>query len=86
MYLFLKISKIGEVYNISSGIGVTVAEIFEMIKKITGHNMNIQKRESLVRGNEIWSAIGNSSLLRESTGWRPGILIETTLKNMLDKY
>jgi len=78
--------KNGEVYNISSGIGVTVAEIFEMIKKITGHNMNIQKRESLVRGNEIWSAIGNSSLLRESTGWRPGILIETTLKNMLDKY
>ena len=76
----------GNVYNVSSGIGVTVAEIFEMIKKISGHNMNIKKRELLVRGNEIWSVIGNSSLLRETTGWRPEILIETTLRDMLDKY
>jgi len=76
----------GNVYNVSSGIGVTVAEIFEMIKRISGHNMNIKKRELLVRGNEIWSVIGNSSLLRETTGWRPEILIERTLKDMLENY
>lgn len=78
--------KSGNIYNVSSGTGVTVAEIFEILKKNTGHKMNIKKRDLLVRGNEIWSVIGNSSLLRESTGWRPEILIETTLKDMLDKY
>ena len=78
--------KSGNVYNVSSGIGITVEEIFEMLKRISGHNMNIKKRELLLRGNEIWSVIGNSSLLRESTGWRPEILIESTLKDMLDKY
>jgi len=74
----------GEVYNISSGIGITVAEIFNMIKKITGENVNIKKRESLVRGNEIQAVIGNSSRLRKSTGWSPEILIEKTLKDMIE--
>lgn len=73
-----------EIYNIAGGTGFTVSDIFENIKRISGHSMSIVKKDFLVRKNEINSVIGNSDRLSKAIGWRPQIPIETTLKDMLD--
>ena len=73
----------GEVYNISGGRGLTVAEIFKKVTQITGHNMKIIRHDSLVRGNEIRNVIGCYDKLKISTGWQPELPLETTLRDML---
>lgn len=80
----IKNFKSGETYNIASGVGRTIHEIFNIIKKITGHEMSIIKNQSLYRKSEIKSIIGNAEKLKASTGWRTSLDIEETLISMLD--
>lgn len=75
--------KNGETYNISSGRGVSIHDIFEMLKSITGHDMKIIKKEYYVRKNEIRSVVGNADKLGKDTGWKPEITLEKTLRDML---
>lgn len=74
----------GELYNICSGRGLSVSEIFDMLINITGHGMKIVKKESLVRGNEIQSVTGNAGKLAGVSAWKPRIVIEQTLRDMLE--
>lgn len=73
----------GEVYNIASSRGICIADIIEMLKKITNQNIEVIKKNLLVRSNEISVTIGDIKKLTDATGWKPEISIEETLKNML---
>ncbi len=74
----------GEVYNISSGTSRTVREIFNLMKKLSGHEMDIIQKDVLVRKNEIMSITGNAGTIKSAIGWESRIEIEETLLSMLD--
>lgn len=75
--------KNGSIYNIASEKGITIASIVEKIIQISGKAMTIDKKEFLVRKNEIQSIIGNAQRIKNETGWRPLFTIDDTLKAML---
>jgi nucleoside-diphosphate-sugar epimerase len=75
--------KDGEVYNIASGTGISIREMFQLIREITGHDMEVIKKEYLVRDNEIKAIVGNSERIKRDTGWAKEFTIEDTLRDML---
>lgn len=74
----------GETYNISSGNGKTVHEIFDILTKITGREMKIIQNDTFFRKSEIKSVIGNAEKLKSATGWKNENEIEDTLISMLN--
>ncbi len=75
--------KDGEIYNISSGNGISIYNVFLKLKEITGHDMEIIRKDFLVRKNDIKSIVGNCNKIKKDTGWTTNISIEETLKEML---
>jgi GDP-4-dehydro-6-deoxy-D-mannose reductase len=74
----------GEVYNVSSGAGVSLAEILDRLSRVIGHRVIVEFEPTLGRANDIMHLVGNSDRLREATGWQPRITLEQTLKDVVD--
>lgn len=65
IYLKLLIfSDIGEIYNICSGQTYTLQSVMEMMRKISGRDIEIQVNPSFVRSNELNILCGNPQKLR----------------------
>jgi GDP-4-dehydro-6-deoxy-D-mannose reductase len=69
----------GEAYNICTGGRVSVAELLRMLAEVTGGEVDHVVDPSLVRSNEVMEIRGVYDKLRDATGWRPEIPLETTL-------
>lgn len=81
--LLIENFKDGEIYNISSDKGIKVIEIFELLKKLTCHDMKLNISKEFVRFNDINFSIGNSEKIRNNIGWNPQYTIDETLGWML---
>ena len=73
----------GRIYNVASNKGITIKEIIEKIKEITGKNIKIEKKTFLVRKSEIQASIGVANKIMNETGWKPSYNLDDTLKSML---
>ncbi len=74
----------GEVYNVACGRPVELATLFEELATLTGHTARPSVHPSLVRSADIPYLVGDSSKLREATGWEPRRSLEETLREVLD--
>jgi len=74
----------GETFNIASGNGITILKIFEMIKNLTGHEMKIDRKDFLIRKNEIQSVIGSAEKIQSMIGWKSSIPLRDTLSNIFE--
>lgn len=61
----------GEVYNVSSGDGVTVRELAAEVLRRAGRAADIAPDAGLTRAVDVPVQIGSSSKLRRVTGWSP---------------
>ncbi len=61
----------GEVYNVSSGEGVTVGGLAGEVLARAGIGARLEARETLRRPGEVPVLVGDSSKLRSTTGWTP---------------
>ena len=77
-------SQAGAVYNISSGRGYRLSELFTMIQEMAHTSLTVKKIEVLLRKNEITTSIGDSSLVRNLLQWRPAYTMQDTLRWMLN--
>lgn len=75
---------IGETYNICSGQAVSIGEAIQMVAEISGHTLNIQTDERLVRENEITYLCGDPSKLRALAHSFEHINLIETLRTMYD--
>ncbi len=62
-----------DVFNISTGSSVSVAEIVQCVSEIIGEAVSISVREDLLRASDVDVLEGDSRRLRASTGWTPEI-------------
>jgi GDP-4-dehydro-6-deoxy-D-mannose reductase len=74
----------GETYNIARGTGITLRELFTRIAEIIGVEAEPFTDPSLRRAEDIPYLVGDSSKLRNATGWTPTIMLEQTLREMVD--
>jgi GDP-4-dehydro-6-deoxy-D-mannose reductase len=76
----------GEVYNVSSGVAVTVAEIFDRLAALARAPVRRVEDPELFRPVDVPLVVGNAARLHAATGWEPTIGLETTLGDVLEHW
>ncbi len=74
----------GEVYNVCSGVGVSIQEIADRLLARAKREIRLVVDPQLVRPTEIPRMIGSNQRLRTATGWFPEIGLDQTLADVLD--
>lgn len=73
----------GEVINICSGTAVSLKQIIDMMRILTGHDPKVVSNEEFQRVNEISVLVGDNSKLKQLTTWSSREPIEEVIRNML---
>lgn len=73
----------GEVYNICSGKPVTLKSVIELLRKISGHELEIKVNPAFVRANEVHRLCGVPTKLEERVGALSQPSLQDTLQWML---
>ncbi|MGB9719978.1 MAG: GDP-mannose 4,6-dehydratase [bacterium] len=76
----------GEIYNISSGKGHTLAEAIDLFKKLAKVNFDIKVDPSRLRKTDIAVLIGNGEKFSKLTGWVQKISFEKTIEDLLNYW
>ena len=74
----------GEVYNVASGEGTRLEDLFYRIAMMVGHRVIPERDASLARASDIPHLVGNAEKLRVATGWSPRFPLDQTLQSMID--
>jgi len=73
----------GETYNIASGTGVRLSDVFDRLAAIIGVDAIAEVDAALMRPADLPVLVGDATRLR-ATGWTPAIPLETTLRDLVD--
>jgi GDP-4-dehydro-6-deoxy-D-mannose reductase len=74
----------GEIYNVASGSGVSIRELFDRLASLLGIEAVPETDPSLVRAADIPHLVGDRSKLERATRWRPTITLDETLRGIVD--
>lgn len=66
-------------YNVCSGRAVSVAELLELLGRVTGRELAHEVDPERVREHEVMEVRGDPARLRDATGWEPSTPLESTL-------
>jgi GDP-4-dehydro-6-deoxy-D-mannose reductase len=80
--LALKKGRSGEAYNIGSGRGVSVQEIFEMVRWEAGVEVELQVELSRTRATDIPYLVADTTKARRELGWEAEIPLGQTVSDM----
>jgi nucleoside-diphosphate-sugar epimerase len=76
-------SAVGQVINIANGERVTINQVFEMVKKLTG-NQNVQAEYAPVRAGDVRDSLADLSLARSLLAYSPQVGLEEGLRLTID--
>jgi GDP-4-dehydro-6-deoxy-D-mannose reductase len=71
-------------YNISSGRAVAMSDVLEVLLGLARAPIDVSQDPERLRPIEVPVVCGDSTKLREATGWEPEIPLERTLADALD--
>ncbi len=74
----------GEIYNVASGTGVALEDLFDRMTALLGVRLLPERDQALARAVEIPHLVGDPGRLRAATGWRPRRSLDETLRDVLD--
>ena len=79
---------IGKEINISSNSEISMADTLDIIKEILQSNVHFITEEQRIRpeNSEVFRLRGDNSLIKELTGWHPGVSIREGLKKTIDWF
>ncbi len=76
--------KAGEAYNICSQRAYSIKNLLNTLRSLSKRKIKVEVDEEKNRPAEIPILLGDNSKIRKTTGWRPRIPLEKTLKDTLD--
>ncbi len=76
----------GEVYNVASGKACTIRSLLDTLLSFSSATIEVRVETALVRPGSFSRVWGDPARLRAATGWQPTILLEQTLRDVLDDY
>lgn len=82
----LEKGRIGEVYNVCSGIGIRVSDMIRQFQSICTRDVAIEVDPARVRLGENPQVVGDSTKITRETEWIPQIPINQTIRNLLDYW
>jgi GDP-4-dehydro-6-deoxy-D-mannose reductase len=72
----------GETYNIASGVGTSLRDLFFRLAALVGVEVEPVRDPALVRTADIPYLVGNAAKLTNATGWSPHIPLDQTLRDL----
>lgn len=79
----LERGRAGEVYNIASGVGHSLVDLFARLSHLLGVSVTPVLDPALLRPMDVPYLVGDATKLREATGWRPRFDLDTTLADLV---
>jgi GDP-4-dehydro-6-deoxy-D-mannose reductase len=76
----------GEVYNIGSGVALTVRQILDQLLSLSDAAIEVEQSPERMRPSDVEILISDSTKFRAATGWTPEIPVETMLADTLDYW
>ena len=73
----------GEAFNICSGIGHSLQDVISIMRKLSGHDLDVVVNPAFVRSNEVHKLIGSRAKLEAAIGRSESIPLQDTLQWML---
>jgi GDP-4-dehydro-6-deoxy-D-mannose reductase len=73
----------GELYNVCTGKGYSLAEIIDMFAKLLRISITTKIDFSKIRPNDNKVIIGNNAKIIEHTGWYPDIPLMQSLQDLV---
>ncbi|MDH4130815.1 MAG: GDP-mannose 4,6-dehydratase [Gemmatimonadota bacterium] len=74
----------GTVYNVASGVGHSLHEVFHRLAHAAGVQVTPEVVPELTRTADLPYLVGDPSRLRAATGWSPRIPFDQTLQDVVD--
>lgn len=59
---------IGETYNLCSGVAVSLNQLLDLFRTLTGHDIKVEVAPEFVRKNEVWQLTGDTTKLKTLVG------------------
>jgi GDP-4-dehydro-6-deoxy-D-mannose reductase len=81
--LILRNGRPGEAYNVGTGHGVSVRELFELVRREADVEVQLRVEPSRVRATDIPYLVANPGKARRELGWEARIPLEQTIREML---
>lgn len=79
-------AKPGEVYNLATGIGITIQELLDRLLALSTAKVKVEQDPERMRPSDVVRLIGDSSKFRKDTGWEPQVPFEKTLRDTLQYW
>ena len=76
----------GEIYNVSSGVGVSVKELAVQVLAATGVKAPLATDPALARPVDVPALVGDNSRLRDATGWAPTRTLRTLIDDLVEYW
>ncbi len=74
----------GETYNIASGEGTSLRDIFFMVADAVGSRIIPEVDAAYMRTSDIPSLVGDATKLRTQTGWQPNVSLKETIEEVVN--
>lgn len=82
-HALLQEGDIGAVYNLSSGVGISIRQLVKKIVAIAAVDFDISIEEAHHCSSDIPVLIGDSTRAAEVTGWKPSYSLDQTIADLL---
>jgi GDP-4-dehydro-6-deoxy-D-mannose reductase len=76
----------GEIYNICSGNGTSIAHVIDMLAAIAGVTPRLVTDPALVRPIENETVVGSHAKITAAIGWRPTYTLEHSLRTVYEDW
>src|SRR6058998_1067834 len=76
----------GEVYNLCSGDGVSIAEVIALLRTHARVPVRVHSDPALRRAHDVPRIVGSHATATEHTGWRPARQLSATLRDLLEDW
>jgi GDP-4-dehydro-6-deoxy-D-mannose reductase len=76
-------AKPGEVYNVASGVGITIQELLDRLLALSKAEVRVEQDPARMRPSDVVRLVGDSSKFRAETGWAPQVPFDQTLADLL---
>ncbi len=85
-HLLLSKGKKGEVYNVCSGRGISLADILSLMAQKRNIEITRTTDPKLVRPSDNRAIVGSNQKISAEVGWRPEISLDRSLDDILDDW
>lgn len=86
LHLAIEKGTMGEVYNLSRGEAYQISSILDILLSYSKEHIEVEVAQDLIRPSDEPIIVGDSTKLRDHTGWKPNISIEQTLEDMINYW